>query len=226
MQNRPILEKADIESFRSPSAYIEWFEHLLKAIHEDKSLKEPARKHAGIFKQFYEELFPLYSLLRVKNRDWAASEFRNVLGNQNYDVEIRGNPLEYLEIVSTDFDDGELFRGKVLSAKGSVDAIATIMRDKRGRPIGFVNEGDFRLHENVISEVLVLAQSRLQAKCAKSYPPNTALIVNVDDYKANPSETDWHQFSTMIERTRPQWRPVFTKVFLVGPRGETCIEAA
>jgi hypothetical protein len=160
MNGHEIIRAEEVQVFRTPAAYIEWFDGLLLAIRDDPSLKESARGHEGIFKQFYEEMFPLYSLLRVKKPAWAGSEFRNVFGSQAFDVEIRGNELAYLEVVTTDFDDGELFRGKVLSAEGSVDAIAPVVRDGRGKVIGFQNEGDCRLHDDVVSEVLALAETR------------------------------------------------------------------
>jgi hypothetical protein len=219
-----IIKICETQIFRTPATYIAWFEGLLQSIHVDRSLNEQARRHAGILKQFYEEMFPLYSLLRVKKDIWAASEFRNVFGSQNYDIEIRYNDLMYLEVVTTDFDDGELFRGKVLSAKKSVDAIAPIVRDEQGRPIGFMNEGDCRLHDDVVSEVLTLAESRLRAKIEKSYPAKTGLVINVDDYKSNLNEGDWGRFSVMLGSMRTDWRSVFESVFVVGPKARDWIE--
>ena len=226
MNGHEIIRAEEVQVFRNPSAYIEWFDGLLLAIRDDPSIKEPARRHEGVFKKFYEEMFPLVSLLKVKKEKWRESEFRSVFGNQNYDVEIRSNALMFLEVVTTDFDDGELFRGGVLTARGSVDAIAPVVRDERGRPIGFENEGDCRLHDNVVSEVLTLAQSRLLAKCEKTYPAKTGLVINVDDYKTNPTCSDWQRFSTMLEARRPHWQPIFETVFVVGPRGQSCIELA
>jgi hypothetical protein len=221
-----MLNKGEIQVFRTPAAYIAWFEGLLSAIHDDPSLKEPARRHEGIFKQFYEEMFPLYSLLRVKKLAWAGSEFRNVFGSQPFDVEVRGNTLAYLEVVTTDFDDGELYRGKVLSSEGSVDAIAPVVRDGRGKVIALQNEGDCRLHDDVVSEVLALAETRLRTKSEKVYPPNTGLLINVDDYKANLTPKDWRLFSAMLASMRPQWHSVFESIFVVGPRATDWIETS
>lgn len=219
-----MISKKEVETFRLPSAYLEWFEGLLLRIREDPDLKEPARRHEGFFKNFYEEMFPLRSLLKVKGDKWKLSEFKNVFGSQAYDVEIRNNELKYLEVVITDFDDGELFRLKHLSERKSVDAIAPIIRNARGRPVGFENEGGTRLRSQLVDEVLTTVGYRLRRKVEISYPKRTGLVIYIDDYKFDFDPDNQPGFSSLLNSTKGDWKRVFETVFVVGPRAESWIE--
>jgi hypothetical protein len=83
----PIYTKNEVEIFRTPPIFLSWFSKKLEQVRLNQSLREDALLHRGQFKEFYEEIFPLFSLLRFKATEWASSEFKNILGNQPYDVE-------------------------------------------------------------------------------------------------------------------------------------------
>ena len=70
--------KQEVELLRNPTEYIEWFEKLLNKVNSDKSTKKESLTHSGSFKIFYEEIFPLWSLLKQKKDEWTDSSFRNI----------------------------------------------------------------------------------------------------------------------------------------------------
>ena len=133
-----MISKEEIEIFRRPSEYIHWFESHLETTGRERVYREEALQHKGVFKRFYEELFPLYSLLKHKQHTWDGFRLRNVLGNQSYDVEIENNRMAYLEIGTTEFDEVELFRMQEFLDKGSVSLSGKVVRDKRNdrKPFG------------------------------------------------------------------------------------------
>jgi len=210
--------------FRSPAEYTQWFESHLQTTGRDRTYREEALQHKGIFKQFYEELFPLYSLLKLKQKQWRKSRFRNVLGNQSYDVEVKGNALAYLEIATTDFDEGELFRWREFLANGYVSAIGRITRDNKGRMDRIEDEA--RPHNVLVQESVAAITARMNDKSAKSgYPRDTGLVVYYDDYKVRYEEEDYNLLRSTVEGLKCTWTTTFVSVFLVGPRGEVLIES-
>ena len=96
-----IFKKEEIEIFRNPTKYITWFESLLREINRYERNKKEALLHIGGFKEFYEEIFPTASILKIKEQEWKESRFRNIIGNQSYDVEIENHSLKYLEVDCT-----------------------------------------------------------------------------------------------------------------------------
>jgi len=50
--------KEEVEVFRNPSQYLEWFEALLNRTNSDNNQKKEKLLHEGVFKQFYESFSP------------------------------------------------------------------------------------------------------------------------------------------------------------------------
>jgi hypothetical protein len=63
--------------------------------------------------------------------EWNNSKFRNVISSQPYDVEIQSADLflDYFEIASTTFDDGELFRMNEFLEKQMVNLTSKLVRN-------------------------------------------------------------------------------------------------
>jgi len=218
-----MISKEVIEIFRTPSEYIQWFTSLLEAIRSDRTQNEAALLHEGIYKQLYEELFPLYSLLKNKQQEWNESLFRNVLGNQSYDVEIKNNSIAYLEIATTDYDDGELLRMHKFLANKYVSLSGKITRDDKNRPISI--EDEMRSHEGIVRESRESISKRIESKSEKVYQDNTGLIVYFDDYVTQYDQDDYNMLRSAVDELKPKWNGTFEAVYLVGPKGETLVEA-
>lgn len=216
--------KEEVEVFRNPSQYLEWFEALLNRTNSDNNQKKEKLFHEGVFKQFYEEIFPLRSLLKLKEQEWEDSRFKNVLGSQSFDVEIENNPLKFLEITCTNFDDGERFRMRELMRNGSVDGIGRIERNERGKPIDIINRGEMRRHELVIKERLESIVARIREKSEKIYPADIGLLLYFDDYSPGIQEDDKLCFIQILEDAKIFWEKNFKSIFLVGPKAEIYFE--
>lgn len=203
-----MISNEEIETFRKPIEYLQWFESHLDTTGRDRRNREDALLHKGIFKQFYEELFPLYSLLRHKCQEWKESRFRNVIGSQPYDVEIENNYMAYLEIATTDFDYGEWLRMCEFLANGHVSSI----------------QDEARPHEEIVRETMESISIRIKSKSEKDYPDNIGLIVNYNDFSIMYNQEDVIELRSAVDVLKPKWKGTFDSVFLVGPRGDTIIE--
>ena len=217
-----MISKTEIETFRTPSEYILWFDSYLETIICDRTHREAILLHKGIFKQFHEELFPLYSLLKHKQHEWNESRFRNVLGNQSYDVEIENHKMAYLEIGTAEFDDVELFRMQEFLDKGDVSLIGKVAKDNKGRPTCIQDE--MRSHAEIVQETIESISMRIESKSAKGYPDNTGLIVYYDDYVIPYSQKDVNKLQSVVDELKTEWRSTFEVVYLVGPRGDKLVE--
>lgn len=211
-----------MQVFRTPDEYLDWFDFLVgtaKRVGEDK---KNALLHKGPYKVLHEEIFPTASLLRRKSQEWKSSMFRNILGNQRYDVEVQNNPLNYIEITCTDFDDGERFRMLKFLDMGHVSVAGTVLRDDKYRPLD-INE-DARCTDEVVDERLNLIVKAINKKAEKKYPDKTGLLVYFDDFSIILRDCDIVRLRDALKETRSKWTAVFEAVFLVGPRGEVLIE--
>ena len=161
----------------------------------------------------------------VKKKRWAGSSFRNRKGNQNYDVEVQNHRLDYLEITTSSFDHGEVFRMEELMRKGWVSAIAPVERNNKGRPIRLKDGEIWRKKETVISERLALMAGRILKKSKKNYPQRTGLLVYFDDESVEIDEDDDALFYGLIETTREVWSSKFDEIFLTGSSAKKCFNS-
>ncbi|MCK5312091.1 MAG: hypothetical protein KAJ62_08275 [Desulfobacteraceae bacterium] len=217
-----MISKDEIEILRRPSEYIQWFDSHLKTTGRDQAYREGVLQHEGIFKQFYEELFPLFSLLKHKKQEWKDSRFRNVLGSQSYDVEIENHALAYLEIGTTEFDGIELFRMREFTKNGNVSLLGRPMRDHKHRPIAIEDEG--RSHNELVQETVDSISALIKSKSKKNYPNGTGLIVYYDDSSSMFNENDNQVLCDCVDSLKPNWTCTFDAIYLVGPRGNILIE--
>jgi len=217
-----MIPKDEIEVFREPAEYILWFESYLETIGRDRAHREEALQHKGFWKLFYEELFPLYSLLKLKQMRWTESRFRNVIGNQSFDVEIQNNRLTHLEIGTTEFDDTEVFRMREFIDNGYVSLLGKPRRDEKNRPVAIEDEA--RPHDDIVQERIDSIATLIESKSNKNYPNGTGLITYYDDFSIVFNESDNEAIRSRVDGLRPKWECTFDVVYLVGPRGDKLIE--
>jgi len=222
VRSTPMIPKDEIETFRSPSEYVQWFKSHLETIGRDRTYREEALQHKGFWKKFYEELFPLYSLLNHKQAEWIESRLRNVIGDQSYDVEIQSNTLTHLEIGTTEFDYVEVFRMREFSDKGYVSVLGKPKRNRKNRLVAIEDEA--RPHDNIVQERIESIVTLIESKSAKKYPAATGLVVYYDDSSIMFDEVDNEAIRSRVDGLRPKWESTFDVVYLVGPRGDQLIE--
>jgi len=93
-----IISADEIQRDRTPATFVAWFDAFLEKTRVDRSNREQILLRQGIAKPVYEEVFPLYRLLQQKQAEWSDRKFRNVLGNQSYDVIVSGPSDSYVWI--------------------------------------------------------------------------------------------------------------------------------
>jgi len=218
------VSELDLTIARTPSEYLAWFNPVLEQVNNARDNREAALLHEDDYKFFYEELFPLRSLLILKQNEWAEATFQPIHGDQNHDVKVDGLTLEFLEITITNFDGDERFRMQEYIENGSVDALNAVQRDERNRPIAIRNEGEMRDHHELVDEELKKIQERILNKSAKPYPDHTGLVVYYDDYKCAPKASDCKHFEALIDELQPTWSQTFDAIFIVGAKGEHTFE--
>ncbi len=218
-----MISKKDIEQFRNPAEYIQWFEFHLESTRDwtDREALAQRSKHKGIWKVFYEELFPLYSLLKHKKLDWKNSRFCNIVTKTpSHDVVIENNEMAYLEIGTTSFDDGEAFRTDEFLEKRQVSSFAEIIRKRKKPhpPIGIKDtspSAGVRV-QKAVDDISKLIKKKLEND---NYVDGTGLVIDYDDSSMPYSEGHYNTIRYAASGFNSQWKDKFKALFLVGTSG-------
>ena len=223
MEMDSLITIEEIQVFRTPPKFIIWFEAYLEKTRLERKYKRERLLHKGIAKVVYEEVFPLYRFLQVFGGAWPDLRIRNVIGNQNYDVEIQGEaplPFEFLEVTVADINYDEILRRQCLLENRSVPAIGPVIYTGNKRtgwnikvPYGF------HLHADVNNEKKERILESIEKKSEKSYPPETALLIYFDDYVAFSGDGDNQDMLDFIDNLEGDWESVFSKLYIVGAAG-------
>jgi len=218
-----LITLQEIELFRTPPEFITWFDEYLEKTRLDQRYKKEILLHEGIAKVVYEEVFPLYRFLQVFGGVWSDLRFRNVIGNQNYDVEIQGGaplPFRFLEISVADMNHEENLRMQYFLEHGSVPAIGQVTftgNKRKGMNIEVSN--DARQHTEVNNEKKVGIRTSIEQKSSMNYPAETALLIYFDDYVAFSDDGDNQDTLEFIDDLEAEWESVFSKIYFVGASG-------
>lgn len=212
---------AEIEQSRSPVEYVNWFDGLLDRIDKDRDdeLTSQELLKTGLAKRFYEELFPLYALLKHKTKEWNNSRFLPALGSQSYDVEVLTADAripKWLEI--TNAIDGkdynirmnELIKDGVVSMSGEV----IFETGENGKKIPRI-EVKASFVNDVIKRISLLIQNRVTAKSSKNYASSTGLVIWVHDIGTFRKDKNFEQLQEVITTMKAEWQTVFSHVFLL-----------
>jgi hypothetical protein len=231
-----LLTRADAEQSRTPSEFVIWIEGMLeqtKPTHpNDPELREATLLRTGIAKDFYEELYPLYQLLRQHKAAWAgAVVIPNLDRASNWDtkVEFNGsrpaNIPEFLEI--TYVVSGKDYKSRMgcFLENGFVSLSRPIIEtNRKGKKV----KGDLLFTENAptaeetTAQICGLLGERIEAKAKKSYPPNTGLLIMVEDFGTfQYSPKRFGQLEAVVVRLKPVWTKTFVTTYLVLSMGES-----
>lgn len=218
------MTPAIIEQDRSPDEFIVWFEGFLESTRHDRSHREQILLRQGIAKPLYEEVFPLYCLLKHKRIEWKGRLFRNILGNQPYDVRATvpgSGASELIEITVADVDQAESVRMEAFVARGRVPAVAPVVwtgTRQTGRDI-HISE-DMVLHDDVVRKKRDQIIAAVERKCQRAPATNTALLVYFDDYTAFADQGDLPVMQEALSAVRSFWQSKFTALYVVGASGK------
>ncbi|MDD5772768.1 MAG: hypothetical protein PHX78_04790 [bacterium] len=184
-----MINKSEIEQFRTIPEFNQWIESklvLLKKYY--KKIRKQELLREGISKQFWEEVYPLYRLLKKQTLLGGNFKVKNIIGSQPYDVEIKYldcnkhiiNKLEFTE--AKDGRDSSLRMEKFVET-GSVSLTGEIKfsgTKKLGRKI-YISD-DCADKKDSLDRKLSLIRACISNKKGKKYSSDTALAIVIDDY--------------------------------------------
>jgi|GEM_PF-1932172 len=219
-----IITIEEICSLRTPTQFLEWFEDKLREIKERNVINDQVILREGIAKFFYEEVFPLYRLLQNKKDAWSNLKFKNVYGNQSFDVEIFGSKEyelpSFLEITIADQKYEDHLRMWYFAEHGHVCMTGPVTytgTKKTGLNVSVANEA--RQHAEMNQEKKDLIRIAITGKTSKSYPENTGLLVYFDDYVAFSRYKDKAVMDEFLDELDVDWTDKFSALYLVGASG-------
>lgn len=160
------LTGLDMETPRSPSELVAWFNLKYEEILADPVEKQNARLHQGLYKYFIEEIYPLALFVdwKYQNDDVICQP---KIGSQGYDATIclESDPKSIHNVEVTWPQDGKDYKeiAKTMNAKG----------------FHFRYDDDFKHHD---LEVLELVKITAQKKAVKDYRNSggSTLLIAVD----------------------------------------------
>jgi len=226
-----ILTKEECMQERVPDQLYAWLFEKIGLFHSltrgNPKLERKLLLHEGLFKQFYEEMYPL--ALFAKNRYGRRTDVlvKWIPGSQHYDAVVSNEDEDrlFVEITQTCFDRKEGWRMEYLLQRGRKDLVSLTGKVKcegtktTGHRIsvehGFVFAGGEKLDEERTS-LLRKALRRKSNKPRGHYAPNTILVVAVDDCFWFVDEHDWRIVKEVVgeSTSSPAWP--FGATFFVG----------
>ncbi|MEW5758719.1 MAG: hypothetical protein AB1755_04550 [Candidatus Omnitrophota bacterium] len=219
------LTETELSQARTPAEFIEWFEQKLAITRDHREeLKKQNILHKGIAKKFYEELFPLYRLIQRKKEEWHDVEIEYCLGDQNFDVKLKGvkeSIPEYIEITQADRNEEEHLRmlyfleqghvsttGKVTKEGTKITGLRILVEDETG-------EGHKSILEK-IDQIKIAIDNKTEVV---QRPNMTALLVYFDDYLKFPRGKEQKEIGEFLSENE-SWKKQYVRLFIVSASGE------
>ncbi len=219
-----IITIEEICSPRTPTQFLKWFEDKLHEIKETDGINDQVILREGIGKFIYEEVFPLFRLLQNKKDVWGEVKFKNVYGDQPFDVEIIGSKESefpsFLEITIADQNYEDHLRMRYFTEHGGVCMTGSVTHTgtkKTGLNVSVANEA--REHAEMNQEKKDLIRTAITRKTSKAYPENTGLLVYFDDYVAFSRYKDKTVMDGFLDELDVGWTDKFSALYLVGASG-------
>lgn len=219
-----IISIEEICSPRTPAQFLEWFEDTLREIKQTDGINDQVILRERIGKFFYEEVFPLFRLLQNKKDAWSNLKFKNVYGDQPFDVEIFGSKecefLSFLEITMADQNYEDHLRMRYFTEHEDVCMTGPVTHTgtkKTGLNVSVANEAGDLTEMN--QEKKDLIRNAIARKTLKAYPGNTVLLVYFDDYVAFSRYKDKAVMDRFLAELDVNWKDNFSALYLVGASG-------
>ena len=213
----------DIQCFRSPTDFVSWFSQKLDEINSGVNVREQILLRRGIAKLVFEEVYPLYRLLQNRGSQCDKVNFRNVDGDQNFDVETTSELQvvpRFIEITVADNNYEEHLRMRYFVDHGRVSAVGKVSHQgtkKTGLNISVETEA--RLHAEINREKELLIREAVDRKCTRNYANDTGLLIYFDDYVGFNDPHDTQLMSCFILSLGDDWMDTFSHLFVVGATG-------
>jgi hypothetical protein len=226
-----LLRREDILSARTPAQLSEWVNLMCRAIADVPEAKVPSLLRHGLFKQFYEEVFPLsrYAVHRYGER--TDIRIAPQLGTEDFDAiafDETTTPPVQTKVEITRAIDGydEHLRMKYFIEHGSVPIWGPLLATgskKSGHKIHVEHEAID--HFELVGSTVSLIKNAIERKTwnPERYGMSHVLLVSVDDWGWFDAK-DHEPIEDSVESAASSARQErFTAVYLVGMSGRMFI---
>lgn len=216
----------DMSKQRTVEEYIDWFALAEQKINSRKDWIKATRLGKPIeAKKFREEAAALNLFFKKCSRLSRETLIQHCTGNQPYDARLKidfdssFHNLDFLEIVSSKYDEEYKSRMRFLNQEGSVNLYTTVSKKgtkHKGLQIDIANEAVNTT--DVVEKVLSTIRSRVENKFSKKYKENTGLLVSFDDFVFIDRVDEDHLWQVFNKEYFSSLRG-FSWVFFVGDCG-------
>lgn len=219
---------------RTPTQLAHWVEEKCRLFASYKEAKERVLLHKGLFKRFYEEVYPLS--LFATHLYGGRSDIRCVsnMDNRDFDaliIDYSTLPPSELKVEITSAIQGydQHLRMKCFVERGHVNVwgkLSASGTEKKGHYIHVENEAIDRA--DLLKDTLWLIRLAIKRKCsrrreAQKYGQGHVLIVTFDDWQWFEPEQDIPTLRTFIEEHVLMLPLHFAALYVLGLSGKTLV---
>ena len=233
-----ILTREECEQTRTTQNLGAWVDEKITLFHmlskKNDVIKRKLLLHEGIFKKFYEEIYPLSLFAQHYYKGCTDIFFKPEIGNQNFDAIILDclkEPIHEIEITQAHAGHPEYLRMKYFLKHGHVNPLGDVVYSgtKRSGHV-IVVENEAIDHPKIIEDSLILIEKAIRKKANRSknnHNIDTLLLIVFDDFIAFRPDGKEEERKILVKFINDKiylLKPNFDRVFLVGWSGKSFYE--
>lgn len=217
----PVLTTAVLEESQTAANYLRWVRELIARVKSEPDGQEQLRLRIGLAKQLMNEALPI-GLLAA--RYFEGSEQVTIslkIGSQNFDAAVvdrrsEGSSVQYIEVTMADDGEDDYLRMRVLHERGEVSGLGQVTKTGTKRTGLTVNVASEMVSQaDVLDREHNRVSQAIARKLGKSYPPNTLLLLAIDDTMAFDRRDNIANLEAVLSDYLPQLQ-AFHSVAIVG----------
>ena len=218
------LPPAECGQARTPDELHEWSERKFKDIGATDAGKTAIRLKVGRLKRFVDEIYPLAVFGQRFLGGKPGVRLQWLEGNANRDALLIDSStatttVTPLEIVYAGDGHDESLRMEYMEEHGGVDLNGKITKVcEKGRRRKVFVESTAINRQTFLHQKLGHIQKALAQKCTKPYPPETVLLVALDDSRLM-ERGDLAEVRRAVVHTVEELKPPFSDLYVFGFTG-------
>lgn len=185
-----VLTNEVLEESHTAKEYLLWAKDLVKKLKSEPNGLERIRLRVGLAKVLMEEAIPIGLLASKYFGESDDVRIKLKVGSQTYDAEVSDNrkqpsAISFIEVTLAHEGEDQYLRMRHLHEKGEVSGLGRVIKrgtKKTGLDVKVVNET--LTQAEIMRRERDLLLKTIDKKLQKKYPPNTLLLVALDDEMA------------------------------------------
>lgn len=219
-----VLSPAELEETHTAADYLQWVQGLISRVQSEPNGQEQIRLRRGLAHELMNEALPIG---RLAIKYFGASERVRIslkIGNQTFDASVTderndSSLVQYIEVTTAGDGEDDYLRMRVLHERGEVSGLGRVTKSgtkKSGLSIDVAAE--MAPQREVLRRERDRLSKAINRKLGKSYPPNTLLLLAIDDTMAFDRRDNIHNLEAVLTECAPRLR-AFHSVAVVGQNG-------